>query len=164
MRLSLISFAACIATTSAAAQTALDVRGSAPFQTSLDGRPYPEYGQIHFRCDTGQCTLQKATILCDRSTSTLSQAVVTPDRVELVQTPTASTPVLKLRIDDFGTNYNCSVKLRPSTNPAGTWHVESYSCSYESSWHGGRVKSERSVRSLAITKVCPGLVLEQSQH
>ena len=147
---------------SGGAQQALDVRGSAPFRTTLEGRAYPEYGQIHFSCDAGQCTIQKVSTLCDRPSATLAQAVVTSDRIRLLQTPTGSVPVLRLGVEDFGTDYSCSVSVRPSVNPAGTWHVESYVCSYKSSWHGGRKKSEQSVRSLAINKACPGLVLEQS--
>lgn len=141
---------------------ALDVRGSAPFKVLLNGRPYPEYGQLHFRCDAGQCTIQKASMLCDRSTADLSQAVVTPDRVRVLQTPNQSSPVLRLVLDDFGTEYSCSIKVRTSTNPPGTWHVESYSCSYKLSSPAGAVKVEQSTTALSIQDHCPGLVLRQS--
>jgi len=160
---SIILTAAIIASNSGIAQPILDVRGTAPYQTSLDGNPYPEYGQIYFRCDTGQCTIQKATVLCDRPASTLSQAVVNSDRITVVQKPTVVSPVLGLKIEDFGTDYSCSINLKPSTNPVGTWHIENYVCTYLSPWHGGKRKSERSVPSVAITKVCPGLKFERSQ-
>lgn len=146
------------------AQADLAVRGSAPFRTTLDGRPYPEYGQIHLRCDDGRCTLQKASMLCDRPTAELSQAVVAADRIQLLQTPTRAKPTLGLKIEDFGTDYKCAVTVRPSTNPPGVWHIESYECSYSSSWHGGRTKIERSVRSLAVREACPGLILQQSSY
>lgn len=163
LRSIIVTVAALIGSNVVAAQPAFDVRGSAPFKTSLDGSPYPEYGQIHFRCDSGQCTIQKASILCDRSTSTMTQTVVEADRITLVQRPTRTSPVLRLKIDDVGTDYSCSINLKASTNPAGTWHLENYMCTYASASHGGKRKYERSVSSLAITKVCPGLVFERSQ-
>lgn len=157
-----LTFTAMFLSATCFAQADLAVRGSAPFRTTLDGRPYPEYGQIHFRCDDGRCTLQKASMLCDRTTAQLTQAVVAAERVQLLQVPTPAKPTLGLKIDDFGTDYRCAVTVRPSVNPPGVWHVESYECSYPSSWHGGRIKIERSVRSLAIREACPGLVLQQS--
>ena len=162
IRLSLL-LSLLLATTATSALNTFDVRGSVPFETTLDGAPYPEYGSILLRCDAGSCTLQKVTFLCDREDTDVTQATVVANRIRVTRVPSKALPQLALQIDDFGTDYQCSfnLKLLP-TSSDGTLHVDSYSCTYLSAWHGNKQKVERSVDQLDLKRQCKKLVLKKS--
>ena len=145
-------------------QEKFGVRGSAPFETTLAGVKYPEYGSILLRCDSGSCNLQKVTFLCDRNNADFGQASVTADRIRIVRKPSKDSPYLELDIDDFGTDYRCAFQLRQGTkNSDKTFYINSYTCDYASTWHGNKKKVEQSVDKLDLKRRCKQIVLERSQ-
>lgn len=105
----------------------------------------------------------KVAFLCDRDDAEVTQATVAADRIRITQVPSTASPQLALHIDDFGTDYRCRFRLkRLPTSSDETLHVDSYSCTHLSAWHGNKQKVERSVDQLDLKRRCKKIVLKKS--